>query len=230
MKKIKFFSLIILQLAVLQFVAGQNLKPLEDENGRLPGMQPTVPAHDKPEKRNVDVYDGSDQDIAGNNEQGISEDIFYPDDIITDVDVLPKNHVSNKEILQKIETMEAEIQALRLHNEQLRQENQTIRRGMSNCCAANASKMRVTNSFLLQNAPNPFDESTQIQFFVPEDVQTAKLEVRDIKGKLLDSFDISQGGLGQITVKGAAFAQGSYVYTLSIDGEIIDSKVMILTK
>ena len=131
--------------------------------------------------------------------------------------------------MAKIETLEMEVQALRNTNEQLELENRTIRKGMSNCCIDSEFVLEAEQSFLLQNTPNPFQNSTKVQFFVPADVQ-GNIQIRNLMGILLQSFDIENGGLGEVTVEAKSLAVGTYIYSLTIEGKLIDSKVMILTK
>ena len=83
---------------------------------------------------------------------------------------------------------------------------------------------------LKQNAPNPFNESAQIRYFVPAGLQNVEINICDIKGSVLKAIKINEAGFGQLEVDSAAFNTGTFVYTLSVNKEIIDSKVMIIAK
>ena len=82
---------------------------------------------------------------------------------------------------------------------------------------------------LYQNAPNPFSSITTISFHIPESSTTSTLYVFSINGNLIRTIPINSIGDGSVQIDGSTFPAGMYVYTLVIDGKIIDSKRMILT-
>ncbi len=83
---------------------------------------------------------------------------------------------------------------------------------------------------LYQNTPNPFFDITIIEVFLPEKVQTAKLYIHNLNGIELMIKDLSDRGDLKITIDGSSLKKGMYLYTLTVDGTIIDSKRMILTE
>lgn len=230
MKNIKFLLIIFIQLAVFQLVTAQVEKL---DNGRSQDAKPATKIEQVQEKTVADVLNSnSDEDIPGQHSDPWA-DLTTVDEgleLVDGRDVLPQNTISADAILAKIEALESEIQALRQNNELLELENRTIRKGMSNCCTDETFDLALEQSFLLQNSPNPFSNATTVKFFMPEDIQDASIEVRDLRGTLLKSFDVGNGGIGEVTIDGASFAQGTYVYTLTVEGKLIDSKVMILTE
>ena len=82
---------------------------------------------------------------------------------------------------------------------------------------------------LYQNSPNPFDENTTIQFFVPEKNISAILNIYDMQGTQLKSISLEEKGNGKVTINGSDLHAGIYLYSLIVDGEIIDTKQMVLT-
>jgi hypothetical protein len=45
----------------------------------------------------------------------------------------------------------------------------------------------------------------------------------------LKQFDlVGTRGFGQVLISGGAFVAGTYVYTLTVDGKVVDSKRMVL--
>ncbi len=83
---------------------------------------------------------------------------------------------------------------------------------------------------LLQNRPNPFDEATYIGFLVnePVDYQKAFVVIRTMKGKELKRMPVVlREGHNEVLYEHGYGAVGTYVYSLEIDGNIIDSKQMI---
>lgn len=228
MKNIKFLLILFVQLAVFQIASAQQVL----NNGRSIDTPPTPPTSEKIQEATKDVYKGYDTDIPGNYQNAEDHENSVVEDPSLDLDYVASEaaHISTDKIMEKVAALEAELNTLRLANNQLQLENRTIRNGMSQCCSQTGTDVTVAGSFLLQNAPNPFDQSTKIQYFVPEDLQNAQLEIRNVKGEMIKSIQISDGGFGSIEIEAESFAQGSYVYTLNVDGKLIDSKVMILTK
>lgn len=81
-----------------------------------------------------------------------------------------------------------------------------------------------------QNAPNPFDQSTLIGFYLPDDVQKAVIYIYNMNGNQIKTIPINQHGNGSITINGSELQPGMYLYTLIADGNEIDTKRMILTE
>jgi hypothetical protein len=80
---------------------------------------------------------------------------------------------------------------------------------------------------LNQNVPNPFAESTVISYNIPESAGSAQLLFTTNDGILIRKIDITQKGSGNITVYANDLSNGSYTYSLVIDGKTVDSKKMI---
>ena len=88
----------------------------------------------------------------------------------------------------------------------------------------------VNSARLYQNAPNPFNIETIIYYEIPSSVNNAQLYVLNMNGSLLKSIPISSRGNGFVTINGQEFSPGMYLYSLIIDGSIIDTKRMLLTQ
>jgi len=188
----------------------------------VPGTAPEKPAVvDQPElKGGENLVEIDDADIPGT---------YFLAGGGTENDVIVGAESSPAQLLlERLDRLEAELQTLQLNNEQLAKENEAMKMEMNNCCAEASANLNMAGSYLLQNSPNPFQTDTKVQFFISEMAQNAKLELRNIDGVLLNSFDLDQRGIGELRIDRKAYNKGSYVYTLSVDGTIIDSKVMIL--
>jgi hypothetical protein len=83
---------------------------------------------------------------------------------------------------------------------------------------------------LNQNAPNPFSQSTNIGYYLPETVQNATLYIYDMNGVQIKSNPIVSKGNGSITINGNELRAGMYLYTLVADGQEVATKRMILTQ
>ena len=100
---------------------------------------------------------------------------------------------------------------------------------------AQARNTDVTNidavvTTLYQNTPNPFTESTLILCDVAEAVVNADLYIYDMNGKQIDTYSITERGATSVTIEGHSLEAGMYLYALIADGQVIDTKRMILTK
>ena len=51
-----------------------------------------------------------------------------------------------------------------------------------------------------------------------------------MNGKQINQFVLSQRGMGAVTIEGSQLEAGMYLYSLIVDGTVIDVKRMILTK
>ncbi|WP_169312059.1 T9SS type A sorting domain-containing protein [Fluviicola taffensis] len=90
--------------------------------------------------------------------------------------------------------------------------------------------VRLSNKeaiILDQNVPNPFAEQTVINFSIPASVQKAQIHFYDGHGKLMQSVEVVERGLGSVTVFGADLSSGVYTYTLVADGQIVATKKMM---
>lgn len=85
-------------------------------------------------------------------------------------------------------------------------------------------------NILYQNTPNPFTENTFIAFSLSKDVEQAELFVYDMNGEQIAKYPISERGKAGITIEGNSLKAGMYFYALIADGQVIDTKRMILTK
>ena len=96
--------------------------------------------------------------------------------------------------------------------------------------AQNSSVLSLSSARLFQNVPNPFSQSTLINYYLPQNSASALLQITGINGATIKSFAISGTGNGQVTLQTAQLAAGTYTYSLIVDGNLIDTKKMILAK
>lgn len=229
MKKIKFLSIIFFQVLLVQFALGQS--SVTDENGRPPGTTPAIVAQEeKPGDQSEAYKDGDDRDIPGNynnNEEGT--EYVFPNDLDNILDEMNAS-ASPQEVARRINRLEEQVKALIQLNEQLQQENHAMFKSLSNCCSSTGMNLRASDAYLLQNAPNPFNASSEINYFLPNDIADARIEIRDVKGELIETHNLQEGGFGKLDVSATKLLSGTFIYSLHIGSDMIDSKVMIITK
>ncbi len=83
-------------------------------------------------------------------------------------------------------------------------------------------------AILKQNIPNPFSKITRIEYHLPESSKTANIKVFNLTGKELKSFELINKGDSQIELNLSDLSNGMYIYSLVVDGQIVESKQMIL--
>ena len=83
---------------------------------------------------------------------------------------------------------------------------------------------------LMQNTPNPFNQVTEIGYYIPETVGKANIYIYDINGFQQKSISITERGKGVTVLQATVLRAGIYFYTLICDGEPVDTKQMILTR
>ena len=82
---------------------------------------------------------------------------------------------------------------------------------------------------LKQNYPNPFDQSTTIEYYIPESINHATIYVYDLNGTQVHSINITTRGAGSVALGAGRFDPGMYFYALIADGQEVDTKRLILT-
>lgn len=81
-----------------------------------------------------------------------------------------------------------------------------------------------------QNAPNPYSQSTTIRYQVPTSAMSASIKVFSLTGQELHSIDLSGKTAGEVILETGKLEAGTYVYTLLVDGQAVDSKKLVLQK
>jgi hypothetical protein len=141
----------------------------------------------------------------------------------------------NNEYINYIELIPVLINAINELTSQLQEHG--LLRGMrtqtdsseTDRCNAGTRGAMDESAVLYQNTPNPFTDNTTIEFYIPVDASSASVYLFTLNGLLLETYPIEYMGYGTITIDGPTLQPGMYVYSLVVDGQIVDSKRMILT-
>ncbi|MDR3218552.1 MAG: tail fiber domain-containing protein [Dysgonamonadaceae bacterium] len=93
------------------------------------------------------------------------------------------------------------------------------------------SELDNRNGALQQNAPNPFNQSTLIQYTLPQTYSSAQIVIVDNGGRTIKHIPVSGSGrTNSISVEAGLFpAAGVYYYSLYVDGNLVDTKKMVKT-
>jgi hypothetical protein len=83
---------------------------------------------------------------------------------------------------------------------------------------------------LEQNIPNPFNNTTTINYTLPQQYNSAKMMITDKNGKILKEVNLTAAGEGSIQIGAPGLTASAYSYSLYVDGKLVASKQMILAK
>lgn len=97
------------------------------------------------------------------------------------------------------------------------------------CCNSNSGST-IDKARLEQNNPNPFSTNTIIKYYVPISAANAYLSVSTAEGAQLMKVDITEKGAGSVVISANTLASGTYFYSLTVDGELVGAKKMIVVK
>lgn len=166
------------------------------------------------------VLENTFQEIESSytEETGTVEKVLYEEKYLS-VDPSELTYIlinSAKELQAKVERLEAEIEILKREQQVDKGFNSNFESGM------------VEQAILKQNVPNPFSKITNIDYYLPESSSTASIKVFNLVGKELMTANLTEKGNNRLELNMADLPNGMYIYSLIVDGRIIDSKQMIL--
>lgn len=85
-----------------------------------------------------------------------------------------------------------------------------------------------SGNMLSQNVPNPFSYDTEIHISLPESAKTASVIIYNLEGKQLKSIPVQAFGEVSVKIQGSDLKPGIYLYSLMVDGALVDSKRMVM--
>ncbi len=134
-----------------------------------------------------------------------------------------------------IEAMKDQQKIIDAQNEKMQQlENliMSVNDKVNDCCNNRSSgdNFKPVSSYLYQNTPNPFNEKTEIRYYLLDNVKSANLTVYDSQGNIMKVFQLASKGEGSVVIDGSELKPGVYSYILNTDGKQVDVKRMSLVK
>jgi hypothetical protein len=153
-------------------------------------------------------------------------------------EILSLNYQGFIAILTKgIQEQQAQIEEQKKVNDDQQKQIDELKAMVQEMAASNG-ETKVNNSqavelsdknaiVLNQNVPNPFAESTTINYNIPTDFNRAQIIFSTNDGKVIKTVDVTTKGKGQLNVFANDLSTGMYTYTLVVDGKTIDTKKMV---
>ena len=123
------------------------------------------------------------------------------------------------------------VQELSKQNDSLKAENENLEQRVTRLEELmNIKKMTLilSGASLEQNIPNPFTNSTVINYTLPQSIVSAQIIITDKSGRTLKTVKISGSGIGNLKVDASTLAAGAYQYSLIVDAKLVDTKQMIV--
>jgi len=132
-------------------------------------------------------------------------------------DKITNENVELKSRLDKLESMMLLLQ------------NQSINSNAASQTSSQSVELGLSAK-LEQNIPNPFTNTTTINYYLPVNKGNAYINFYSTPGAVLKSVKLTAAGKGTINVRANELPSGAYQYALVIDGKIIDTKQMVQAK
>lgn len=148
----------------------------------------------------------------------LNSDGFYYVDYLALVPILSE---AIKEQDKTLTEQQAEIARLEAELQEIRNMVMEIK---------SADKEVLNTGYRLeQNNPNPFGNSTVVNYSLPEGTNGASINVYDLNGRLLKSFQLKDIK-GNVDIDSDDLGSGIYLYDLLVNGRQIDVKRMVVSK
>ena len=217
----------------------ENIKNLQGATATLLKLRPV--SFDF--KANNNIFDTADlkgkvgfiaqevQTILPNQVKYLSETDMYTLDYVSMIPYLVK---AFQETYAENENLRDEVEELREAVELLREQLSTSPNTPKNKApkpGKSEKEAGAEQAMLRQNMPNPFSESTVIEYTLPAKTKAATLNIYSNTGKIVRSYVLSTGNRnGWITVESYSLTPGIYTYSLLVGERIVDTKRMVVTK
>jgi len=170
--------------------------------------------------------------------------LSYSDFVVPLVKAVQQLSKTNDNKQQQIDSLNTTNKLLSEKLDALTEKVNNMEHAMSQCCSSFSSNMQAAiadsaaigtdkltdKAKLEQNVPNPFSGSSSISYYIPSGFYAAQLMITDMTGRTLKTYTIAQSGYGRQIIYNTELASGMYQYSLLIDGKLIDTKKMVLSK
>ncbi len=131
---------------------------------------------------------------------------------------------------QVLESTVVKLTELEQANQDLQQELEQIKTflGLNAGAATGRVESQQRQNRLLPCVPNPTSGLTELPYELQTSFGKASISVYDLKGRMVEQFDIRQEGKGSVLWNPKDSPSGIYTYTLIVDNELMDSQRVVL--
>lgn len=224
----------MIQFSLISLVSGQSEEKSALNNGRPAGVVPKINKEtvDQPVRTTDTFRGGSDADNGGNYDpQGDITEWTMPHDLDMLLDMIEgKGSSGGGDSDSELQQMRDDMEELVLQNLEMRKTLDYIISNLSKCCDVRGPKGENFSKFLLQSSPNPTVSNAKISLNIPDAFNSASIRFIDMTGKIVKSVNIAESGFSSVDVEVDTLSPGSYIYTLIVDGQPVESKIMNVTR
>ncbi|MFN5847305.1 MAG: tail fiber domain-containing protein, partial [Chitinophagales bacterium] len=138
------------------------------------------------------------------------------------------------------ENLKAEIASLKSDNEMMKEKFALLEKTITQLCESGCEGLKKSNEginhatdvpVLYQSIPNPTDDVALINYALVSENSQAEIIILMQEGKVVETIKLARkAGHGSLKVSLGNLANGTYLYSLVIDGKVIDTKRMQIVK
>ena len=166
-------------------------------------------------------------DFSGVDKPKNENDMYglrYAEFVVPLVKAVQELSKMNKDRDAKIDTLQKQINELKAI---LNSGNQTS----SASTAGNMQKtIDISSASLEQNIPNPLNNTTSINYYIPAGTNKALLNIIDNSGNIIKQISLNSNGKGVVNIEASTLSAGTYSYSLIVNGKIIATKKMLIIR
>ncbi len=160
--------------------------------------------------------------------------MFNPNDLIySGLNAIKELDKENQALKDKVEEEAAKSEALEKRVSELEKMLAALVNGEEiNKQVLSQTNVSSVAPRLYQNAPNPLHQSTEIEYYLPDNTSSASIIIQDLNGKTITQFNLQNLGSGKVNFNAKQYGMntGTYIYSLMIDGLPIETKKMIFVE
>jgi hypothetical protein len=152
--------------------------------------------------------------------------------------VIPVLVESQKEIIKENESLKSDIASLKSENEMMKEKFALLEKSILALCENGCGGLKdigaKTSSevdVLFQSIPNPTDDIAIINYSLVREYADATLVINTQDGKQIKAYKLeSKLGAGSVKVSLGELSSGTYLYTLTAGGHVVDTKRLQIVK
>ena len=202
-----------------------NIRPVEDALGKIRQLQGSTYTFRTKEFEDYHFGEGTQYGFIAQDVEKVIPDIVAKFDNgyygINYTSLIPVLTEAIKEQDQIITAQKTEMEDMKNEIAELRSQFNDLKTGQS---ANNLDGFRLE-----QNSPNPFGQNTVIAYAVPTGTTGARINVYDLTGRTIKSFNLSDAA-GLITISAGELNNGLYIYDLQVNGRQMLERKMSVAK
>jgi hypothetical protein len=143
-------------------------------------------------------------------------------------------------LMYENEQMKSEITRLKSDNEMMKEKFALLEKTIAQLCESGCQGLKRSSEgieqgsevpILYQSIPNPTDDVALINYALVSENSQSEIVIQMLEGKVIETIQLDRkAGHGSLKVSLGNLANGTYLYSLVIDGKVIDTKRIQIVK